>query len=400
MSFLNKFLFFTISFLLLLNVSKIEAITKNTEINLDTSISSDDFIYTKNQNIIIGLMEADLDEFINDVDYYRAFYYYTIKSLGYKDIPFHYVIMPNGEIFEGIKGGGEKSVQVKNTSNDSIVILNIVDRNQNQLNLKNKRILKESLIEITNKEAINPQNIEIKKLSFVRNIKDSSVVLEAKDVFPTWNAVLIDILPEINSSYKPEVKTYSVKVSKSEINLGNVNPGEDAVAEIEIENLSENGLYKDTITEVLLSKKTLGTSLFYKRAEWDSTTEVSLFNNGESLRPKEKGKFEIKLKIPLSKGNFQEEFVLKTADGLVITDQTIVIKVIINASEKPIVEIQETETGTLNVREIPSSVGPIYTQVSPGQRFFLVETDDTGWIRIDLGDGSSGWIAGWLVNYI
>jgi hypothetical protein len=58
------------------------------------------------------------------------------------------------------------------------------------------------------------------------------------------------------------------------------------------------------------------------------------------------------------------------------------------------VEILSTGTGFLRVRSKPSTLGDEVGRVSPGERYALVATDSqTGWYKIELEQGSTGWIS-------
>lgn len=63
--------------------------------------------------------------------------------------------------------------------------------------------------------------------------------------------------------------------------------------------------------------------------------------------------------------------------------------------EPPYVEISETPTGWLRVRSSPSTAqGNEVTTVSPGQKYAYLESNEAGWYKIRLPDGTEGWISG------
>lgn len=62
---------------------------------------------------------------------------------------------------------------------------------------------------------------------------------------------------------------------------------------------------------------------------------------------------------------------------------------------KPYVEILDTPTGFLNVRDEPSTSGSeILTKVDPGEYFKLLDENDSGWLKIEYKKGEEGWISG------
>jgi len=57
-----------------------------------------------------------------------------------------------------------------------------------------------------------------------------------------------------------------------------------------------------------------------------------------------------------------------------------------------VVEITPTETGQLNVRDGPWYSSAIVSKVTPGQRFLVLERTTSGYVKLDLGNGKSGWV--------
>lgn len=55
------------------------------------------------------------------------------------------------------------------------------------------------------------------------------------------------------------------------------------------------------------------------------------------------------------------------------------------------VEIKETPTGFLNVRDGPSTYAELIGTVYPGEKYLFLEESE-GWYKIKLRDGSEGWV--------
>lgn len=63
--------------------------------------------------------------------------------------------------------------------------------------------------------------------------------------------------------------------------------------------------------------------------------------------------------------------------------------------ERPYVEILDTPTGWLRVRETPTTVEDNeISKINPGETYPYLESNDTGWHKIRLPDGTEGWISG------
>ena len=61
--------------------------------------------------------------------------------------------------------------------------------------------------------------------------------------------------------------------------------------------------------------------------------------------------------------------------------------------DSEVIEILDTETGTLNVRAEASGFSQVISRVNPGQRFIVLERSGSGWVKIDLGNNTSGWVS-------
>jgi hypothetical protein len=118
------------------------------------------------------------------------------------------------------------------------------------------------------------------------------------------------------------------------------------------------------------------------------------------LRPDEEATYEFRLNIPLYFGNQEENFVLINLEGTVYTGSDFTLSLEINRIEADVVEVLDTETGTLNVRDKASGFGNIVTTVLPGQRFIELERTSTGWVKIDLEGDEFGWVSARYVKRI
>lgn len=63
------------------------------------------------------------------------------------------------------------------------------------------------------------------------------------------------------------------------------------------------------------------------------------------------------------------------------------------------IEINATQVGFLRVRSTPSTAGRELTRVEPGDVFTYTEIQN-GWYKIDLPDGTSGWVSGTYVTEV
>ena len=116
-------------------------------------------------------------------------------------------------------------------------------------------------------------------------------------------------------------------------------------------------------------------------------------DENSSIKPNESKTFTIKLKAPLHFGEIKESYQLINGLGRAYTSSTFDLTVNVERpAGKEIVEIQKTETGQLNMRDNPFASSSIIGRVTPGQRFIVLERTDSGYVKLDLGNGKNGWV--------
>lgn len=395
-------LFLTLGLGMLLTTKSISAnVVELSEIELDTSVVQESGLYTLNDRILIApIFMANNNLDVSAEEHFKGLHYYTISRLGYSDIPFHYVVTKNGTVFEANSGGLERSIPIVEYGTGAIVIAYLAPRGDDSFSSRAESALVELVAEVANQNAILPENLDIQQINFERDINSREVTMEAITAPDSWVSVRQEIVDEVEPLYNPIEKDYEIAVDEVILPTELVEPGESIELQITLSNLRNTGLYTGTTSEIILSKQEGGASAFFSPDNWISSSELRIMDSDDSLLPFGEAIFDATIRAPLFVGEIREEFVLRTIGGQTIADETISLVLNIAQTDRAIIEVGETETGTLNVRATPSSVGNEIGQVSPGQRFFVLEDAGNGWIRIDLGDGTSGWVAGWLVNVI
>lgn len=370
------------------------------DVSLDISAIRTDDNYTLPSQIVISPVYSTADfAGLSGDELYKGIYFYTVEMLGFNDIPYHYLVSEDGEIYEGNRGGDERKLRINGIGDDVLLVGYMTNKNSARFSNDAKESLKNLLTEVTNTNIINPsENISVSKVIFKRDKATRSVSIESDDLIGNWNTDLAEITNVVNLRYNPVGKTYAIGVNKVIAPTSPVKPGETVSISIDLSNLSENGIYGGSENELLLSKTTSGASQFFLNNEWVSTTQVPILSEGEYLLKLQNAIFDFNVRAPLYIGDLSETFDIYTLDGQKVNTEPVIISITIERTDRPIVEILNTETGTLNVRVEPSSVANSFIQVSEGQRFFKTNDAGNGWIEIELDDGRTGWIAGWYTR--
>ncbi|GAB4284314.1 MAG: hypothetical protein Kow0081_1370 [Candidatus Dojkabacteria bacterium] len=394
------FILFSSGFLTSVYAQELRIISAE-EAKIDTSAIREDTNFTVPKRIVITPIFQDISA--NNIPFeqiYRGIYFYTLEILGFNDTPFHYFISEEGELFRGNKGGDERRVNIEGFGQDSIVIGYIVRKGSLLMNTRALNSAKELVLEVANNNSIPPENISIIGTEFVRNEELRTVSLRQKDLFGSWQVSENEIRNYISANYAPKPKSYSLDVISLTLPEGELIPGEVVDINIELENTSFNGFYGLSDSEIILTKSGDGSSVFYVNGSWYSNTQVGIMQENDILLPLDTNNFTFQVKVPLFVGEISETFVFRNRKGEIIQADPVTLTLNVARTDRAIVEILPTETGTLNVRQTPSSVGNLISQVSPGERFFVISNAGNGWIEIDLGNGQTGWIASWYTKEI
>lgn len=371
------------------------------ELRVDTSYVRDDNNFTvPDRVVIVPVYPLVNNSLLTPLQHYRGIYFYTVEILGFNDVPFHYFITEEGEVFKGNKGGDERQINIDGVSGNPIVVGYLTNRSSLNFSEQSRANLNKLISNVVNLNAIDPDNLQIEGIEFVRDTEVNTVRMKTKDLFGNWNSSHNNIVNFTKENYAPVQKDYTVKVVEIDIPENEVKPGEIVEVTITLENTSFFGIYSGSDNEIYLTKNSSGTSLFHVNGEWASTTQASIMSDQDILLPMDNKTFTFKIKAPLAKGLIEESFTIKTLNGNTVSADNIKLYLNIGDTDKQILEILPTETGTLNVRVEPSSVGNIVTQVSPGERFFIISDAGNGWLEIDLGDGRTGWVASWLARIL
>lgn len=346
------------------------------------------------ESILIVPIEAPVSGFnVSSADWFKGMYYYFAGRLGLGDIQFHYAVTQDGLVLEGIKNGPEQSVSIPDGPSSPIVIAYLGENGVNDFSKTSYTKLGEFILEKANEYAIDLEKVEVKSLRFTK--KDNNISFETLSAGGRYNITLSQIIEEITPNYKPIKREYSLSVSDLVLPAQNVDPLSEVVVKFKVTNKSKYNIYKGTDAEFILAKESGDLSIFYDEATWVSQNSVEVLRDGEFLQSGETKEVEVRLDVPLYFGEQKEIFVLKNLNNEVYPNTNLEIKLNINRSNDPVVEVLDTETGTLNVRNVPN--GEVVVSVLPGQRFIQLDAQ-SGWIKIKIDESTSGWVLGRYVR--
>ena len=359
--------------------------------NIDISLITKTEELSQPNSIIVAPIFMPGDIQIQDTEWYEGLYYYMASKLGQGDFLAHYILTAEGTVLQGNSKGEEQRFMISGTTDRPVIIYYLATNGQTDFSIRAKESLQDLLLDITNKNGIKPAQINLRTISL--SLKVNEPVTMKADVFGgLYEVSLNQISKEIALKYKPILKQYALAITKVELPTSNVNYGDKVMAAVTVKNNSDTTLYQGTDYEPIVARTQNLASKFYINGTWLSQTQTTLMSEASFIKPGESKSFNVVLAAPLYFEPLKESFQLATQTGFVYPDTSFDLGFTVNRPAKKVIQVLNTETGQLNVRDGPWSSSKVIGRVSPGQRFFVNEITNSGYIRIDMGGGKEGWV--------
>lgn len=394
---MNKLLIFTITTFLFIFTSNVafaryEKID-DTKFGIDPTISSEVNEFSLPDSIVITIIEPPLKDFnVSFENWYSGMYYYQVTRYGLPSISFHYVISPNGELVSNKNSQPERKISIEGSNLNNPIVVGLFVNNEVGLTPKLNAKVSEILIDLSNNNSIPAEKIFIKDVDFIEN-ENRNLIIKIKDPFGTWVSDFEKIKEKVKENYLPVEKEYKIELVGEPV-LPNEPLEVNELFEVKfnIKNTGNNVIYAGSSGEFLLSlidKK--DKSRFYVNNVWVSQTQARLMKDGDILKIGEEKQYIFKGKTPLDIGKISENFELVNILSRTYSDKQIKIEVELEKTDKKIIEVLDTETGYLRVREKGDFSSDEVERISPGDRFFVLDFV-SGFYHIDLGEGKDGWV--------
>jgi hypothetical protein len=398
---MRKFLISLTTILLLTNPINVSALqikdVKN--LGLDTSIFKTVYDTALPTNVILTPIFMPTQLRLTEESWIKGIYYYTVQRLGYSTLPYHYLIDSKGNVYDSFSSD-ERVLNIKDNSENTIVIGVLSQGNATSFSEEIKPALGELLIKVLNNNGIGINDVSVSGLRFNRNQSSNQVILEKNEIFGLWNNSLNSLLESIRPNYSPKLREYNIALDSVAVINSNIVAGEETDGTLKITNKGPNNIYITDSTYLLVEKADGSNSRFYLNNVWVSQSQFPAVNEQQTFKVNQTIDIPFKVKAPLFLGEQAEDFKIKLIGNGQLNSDVFQIKLNVDRGSKKIIQIRETETNFLRVRSEPSTAAEEIGRVDSGGRYFVLEENENGFFRIDLGDGRSGWVASWLVDVI
>lgn len=333
---------------------------------------------------------------------YRGLYYYSIVHLGFVDIPFNYVVTWDGAVFEGKAGGQDVQPLVSEDIDeafDDAVLIGYYGNNQ-EMTYVGKKALIALVGEIQSSAEVPDERVLPVFIALAEKTEETQpsklALSESTDI--VWNG----IVGEVRAASTP-ISSSSGEISGSveEVTYAKeVDADNNFVVSARFKNAGTTPWYPGGAHAVyLLASDPRGhESAFFVSDKWLSFTRVALLPK-KWVKPGEEVMFTFEINAPLRPGDYSESFELLYSPDKWIDGTLFKVEFSVNKGDFDLVEILETETGYLNVRECPSAGCKDIGKVVPGE-VYKKKNVENNWYLIQFGGGKEGWVYGKYVKDI
>ena len=388
----------TTTLLFPLNIRALEVKGVET-LGFDTSIFKTVYDVGLPSKVIVAPIFMPAQARLTESSWIKGIYYYTVERLGYPTLPYHYLVDSNGNVYNS-KSTDDRVLNIKDVNDNTIVIGYLTQANATSFSDETKSALGELIIDVVNRNGIKLEDVSVSGLRFTKQITTNNVYLEKTDIFGLWSNSLTSIIDSIKDKYSPKQREYNIAVNSTSILKTDLVAGEETDGVLKITNKGPTNIYIGDSTYLVAEKSDGSNSKFYLNNVWVSQSQFPAVEELQTFKIDQIIEIPFKIKAPLYIGEQTEDFKIKLVGNGNINSDTFQIKLNVQRGDKKIIQIQETETNFLRVRSEPSTAAEEIGRVDSGGRYVVLEENEDGFYKIDLGGGSSGWVAAWLVDVV
>ncbi len=335
-------------------------------------------------------------QYSDSSEWYKGFYYYTITKLGFRDVPFSYVVTWQGDVFQG-RGGGvdvKPLIAAESQGNFGNSVLIAYFDNGREVTNSGEQALIEVVSKVMGENGIGKAAISANDV-FIQSegeeVTESGLIISS-----TASGEWGDMVNEVKAGSSAEgssARAHKGSVEEVEY-VEEVEGGNNFVVTARIKNEGDFPWYSsgEKITYVATSDERGHESAFFVNDKWASFSRVVTFEE-DWIAPGETAEFSFEMAVPLIPGEYSEKFELVETHDNWIADTQFTVSFTVSAGDYNLVEVQDTETGSLNVRSCTSVNCDQVAEVVPGDVLINLGKDGA-WYKIRTSDGTEGWVYG------
>jgi hypothetical protein len=370
---LTTILFFSI---FLKPVIGYEEVNENFDVSL---VSGLEYQYQEPSKLLFTQIEGNYDTLnLNTKEYLDTIYYYSITKLKLGNIPFHYAIDENGEIF-------------KTHSNDALKITDeryiVIGYLSNNSQISNKA--QASFLEIANdlsyQYGISQYDVKSYNIEQSEDSLSKLNLVDSRELFSTSiNTVLQnwEISDREHHTYESEI----VSVEHEE----SVEIGKTLAVKVTIKNLNDFTWFSNRYP-IYISVKDSKESIYAVNKEWDSFSKPISISSDRYVLPNETIELTFNLDPKVLPGENSEAFNILKFEDEVFAGSEFTVNFNVEKGENKLVRLTSPEYGFINIRECRWYSCEKIEVANDGEVYIVVKEEE-GWYQILFGQDKEGWV--------
>ncbi|HCC67973.1 TPA: hypothetical protein DEP90_02045 [Patescibacteria group bacterium] len=335
--------------------------------------------YQESTKILFTQIEGNYDILnLSTEEYLDLIYYYSITKLKLGNIPFHYAINENGDIFktqelDAIKLTDGKYIVVAYLSNNPVV--------------SNKA--KAAILEIANDLSFKYGITQYDTYSYnITESEDSLSKLELVDASNFFSASITSGLENWEISKREHVE-YIAEIENVEYEES-VEIGNTLSVKVTIKNGNDFVWLSDKYP-IYISVKDSEESIYAVNIEWDSFSKPVHIPSDTYVLPGESIELTFNLDPKVLPGENSEVFNLHKFEGEEFTNSEFEVSFTVEKGDNKLVKIISPEYGYVNIRECRwYSCEKI--EIAKDGEVYIVLKEEEGWYQILFGQSKEGWV--------
>lgn len=348
--------------------------------DFDTSlVAGVQYQYQESTKILFTQIEGNYDIFnLSSKEYLDLIYYYSITKLKLGNIPFHYAIDENGDIFttqelDAVKLTDEKYIVIAYLSSDPVV----------------SSKAKTAILEIANDLSFKYGITQYDTYSYnIQESENSLSKLELIDANNFFSTSIENSLQDWETS-KREHMEYIAEIEgveyENSVEIGNM---------LSVKVTMKNGndfVWLSGKYPIYISVKDSKESIYAVNMEWDSFSKPISISSDRYVLPGESIELTFNLDPKVLPGENSETFNLLKFNGEEFTNSEFEVLFTVEKGDNKLVRITSPEYGYLNIRECRWYSCEKIEVANDGEVYIVVKEEE-GWYQILFGQSKEGWV--------
>ncbi|MCD4811138.1 SH3 domain-containing protein [bacterium] len=350
--------------------------------DFDTSlVAGIQYQYSQPTKILFTQIEGSYESLnLSTQDYLDVIYYYSITKLKLGNIPFHYAIDENGDVFS------TQNVDALKLTDEQYIVIAYLSNNP-QVSNKARNSILEVANDLSYKYGITQYDTYSYNIVETEDILSKLELVDPNNLFFTS---IDDSLEEWEISEREHLD-YEAEIENIEYEES-VEIGNTLQVKVTVKNGNDFVWLSDKYP-IYISVKDSRESIYALNGEWDSFSKPVHISSDRYVLPGESIEMTFKLDPKVLPGKNAEAFEIHKFAKEVFLESEFVVEFTVVKGDNTLVKMVSPEFGFVNIRECRWYSCEKIEVANDGEVYIVVKEEE-GWYQILFGQDKEGWVYG------